>query len=71
VLANYPALPPSSDARFIELISGNPSFKTWEQDASKADKVLTGIWEATPGGSHSIRGTTFEFCHIQSGVVEI
>ncbi len=53
------------------LISGAPSFKTWAQDASKSDKVLTGVWEATPGETHSIKGTTFEFCHILSGLVEI
>jgi len=27
------------------LISGNPSFKTWAQDASKGEKVLTGVWK--------------------------
>jgi uncharacterized cupin superfamily protein len=53
------------------LISGNPSFKTWAQDASKGEKVLTGVWEATPGETHSIKGTTCEFCHIVSGLVEI
>jgi uncharacterized protein len=47
------------------LISGNPSFKTWAQDASKGDNVLTGVWEATPGETHSIKGTTYEFCHIR------
>ncbi|RUV60041.1 cupin, partial [Mesorhizobium sp. M5C.F.Ca.IN.020.14.1.1] len=26
------------------LISGTPSFKTWAQDASKGEKVLTGVW---------------------------
>jgi len=31
------------------LISGNPSFKTWAQDASKGEKVLTGVWEAVQG----------------------
>jgi uncharacterized protein len=53
------------------LISGNPSFKTWAQDASKGEKVLTGVWEATPGETHSIKGTTFEFCLILSGLIEI
>ena len=53
------------------LISGTPSFKTWAQDASKGEKVLTGVWEATPGETHSIKGTTYEFCHIISGVIEI
>jgi hypothetical protein len=47
-------------------ISGNPSFKTWAQDASRQDKVLTGVWEATPGETHSIKGTTYEFCHLIS-----
>ena len=53
------------------LISGAPSFKSWPQDASKGEKVLTGIWEATPGVTHSIKGATYEFCHIISGVIEI
>jgi uncharacterized protein len=53
------------------LISGNPSYKTWAQDASKGEKVLTGVWEATPGEQYSIKGTTYEFCHIISGLVEI
>jgi len=53
------------------LISGNPIFRSWPQDASRGEKVLTGVWEATPGETHSIKGTMFEFCHIISGVVEI
>ncbi|MBA8879593.1 cupin domain-containing protein [Phyllobacterium myrsinacearum] len=53
------------------LISGNPSFRTWAQDASRDETVLTGVWEATPGETHSIKGTTFEFCHILDGVVEL
>lgn len=53
------------------LISGSPSFKTWAQDESRGGTVLTGIWEATPGETHSIKGTTFEFCHILSGAIEI
>ena len=53
------------------LISGAPEFKTWAQDASRRETVKTGIWEATPGETHSIKGTTFEFCHILSGLIEI
>ena len=53
------------------LISGSPAFRTWAQDASRGDTVLTGIWEATPGETHSIKGTTFEFCHILAGSIEI
>ncbi len=53
------------------LISGEPAFKTWAQDTSKGEKVQTGVWEATPGVTHSIKGTTYEFCHIISGLIEI
>ena len=53
------------------LISGSPAFKTWAQDDSRGEMIKTGVWEATPGVTHSIKGTTFEFCHILSGVIEI
>lgn len=53
------------------LISGAPEFKTWALDEAKGGKVLAGIWQATPGETHSIKGTTYEFCHILSGLVEI
>jgi uncharacterized cupin superfamily protein len=53
------------------LISGDPSFKTWAQDVARDGLVHTGIWEATPGVTRSIKGETFEFCHILAGVVEI
>lgn len=53
------------------LISGEPQFKTWAQDAACNDAVHTGVWEATPGITHSIKGETFEFCHILSGLIEL
>lgn len=53
------------------LISGNPAFKTWAQDVARGEMIHTGVWEATPGETHSIKGETFEFCHILSGVVEL
>jgi len=28
------------------LVSGDPSYKTWEQDSSRGDSVKTGVWEA-------------------------
>ena len=30
-----------------------------------------GIWEATQGESLSIKGESFEFCHILDGVIEL
>ena len=53
------------------LIAGTPAFKTWAQDAAKDDTIKTGVWEATPGETRSIKGETFEFCHILAGVIEI
>jgi uncharacterized cupin superfamily protein len=33
--------------------------------------VNTGVREATPGETHSIKGDTFEFSHILKGVIEL
>ncbi|PZM15023.1 cupin domain-containing protein [Rhizobium tubonense] len=68
---NPQTVPRESKPTAERLVSGDPSFKTWVQDASRDDSVLTGVWEATPGETHSIKGTTFEFCHIVSGAVEL
>ncbi|WP_449352223.1 cupin domain-containing protein [Streptomyces shaanxiensis] len=53
------------------LVSGNPTYKTWAQDAARGETIKTGVWEATPGETHSIKGELFEFCHILSGVIEL
>lgn len=63
--------PRESDPLPERLISGNPSFKTWAQDVARGEMVHTGVWEATPGETRSIKGESFEFCHILSGVVEL
>lgn len=62
--------PKQTKADHDRLISGDPSFKTWAQDVSRGD-VRTGVWEATPGETRSIKGESFEFCMILSGRVEI
>jgi uncharacterized cupin superfamily protein len=54
-----------------KLIAGDPSFKTWPQDEANGGDIRTGVWEATPGETRSAKGTTFEFCQILSGVVEL
>ena len=67
-----PTFPPrESKALPDRLIAGDPAFKTWAQDAAKGDLVHSGVWEATPGERRSIKGDTFEFCHILSCVIEI
>lgn len=58
------------------LIAGTPSFKTWALDSVQAEaatwgEMRTGIWEATPGLTRSIKGEAFEFCHLLTGKVEI
>ncbi|MBB2674300.1 UNVERIFIED_ORG: hypothetical protein GGE44_003877 [Rhizobium esperanzae] len=53
------------------LIAGSPALKTWLQDTAKDGTVNTGVFEATPGETHSIKGETFEFCHLVHGVIEL
>jgi uncharacterized cupin superfamily protein len=53
------------------LVSGSPEFKTWPLDTARDGQVKTGIWQATPGVTRSIKGELFEFCHILEGVVEL
>ncbi|TMV47960.1 cupin domain-containing protein [Thioclava sp. BHET1] len=68
-----PSFAPREDSALPErLIEGAPAFKTWELDTALAEAtrwgtIRTGIWEATPGTTKSIKGETFEFCHILSG----
>ena len=31
----------------------------------------TGVWEATPGVTHSIKGETYEFCYLLAGRIEL
>ncbi|WNM32687.1 cupin domain-containing protein [Streptomyces sp. Li-HN-5-11] len=50
------------------LISGDPTYKTWAQDTAREGTINTGVWEATPGETRSVKG---EICHILSGVVEL
>lgn len=53
------------------LIEGQPQFKSWDVDSDRDGKIRAGVWQATPGTTRSIKGETWEFCHILSGVAEI
>jgi uncharacterized protein len=68
---NPAAAPTMSKAAPERLISGDPTFRTWAQDSVRDGAVRTGVWEATPGETRSMKGETFEFCHILDGVIEI
>ncbi|ADX45663.1 cupin domain-containing protein [Paracidovorax avenae] len=53
------------------VIEGDIVCRNWDIDSAKNGAVRAGVWEATPGLNHSIKGETWEFCLILSGVVEI
>lgn len=52
-------------------LEGEAQFLTWAHENATGGKVQTGIWQATPGMHRSVKGESFEFCHILEGVVEI
>lgn len=53
------------------LVEGAPTWKTWDIAQTDDGVVRSGIWEVTPGAYRSIKGSTFEFCTILSGVSEL
>ncbi|WJD72190.1 cupin domain-containing protein [Pseudomonas asiatica] len=53
------------------LVEGAPTWTTWQLDQQSDRNVATGIWEVTPGAYRSVKGTTWEYCHILSGVSEL
>jgi len=53
------------------LIEGNPTFKTWELEQTPDGAVRSGVWEATPGAYLAVKGGTWEFCTILSGISEL
>ena len=53
------------------VIEGDIVCRNWDVDSAKDDKVRAGVWESTPGVNRSIKGETWEFCLILSGVVEL
>ncbi|MBZ9709501.1 cupin domain-containing protein [Mesorhizobium sp. ESP7-2] len=53
------------------LIEGDPRFLTWDIAQTADGGIRSGMWEVTPGAYRSIKGTTFEFCYILSGVSEL
>lgn len=63
--------PELSKAAPERLIAGDPSYRTWEIEAAGHGAIRTGIWEATPGITRSVKGETWEFCTILSGLVEL
>ena len=52
-------------------LEGDPTFTTWNQDESREGSIVSGVWQATPGTTRSVKGRKFEFCMMLEGVVEI
>ena len=53
------------------VIEGDVVCRNWDIDCAKDGKVRAGVFESTVGVNHSIKGETWEFCLILSGLVEI
>ena len=53
------------------VIEGDIVCRNWDVDSAKDGKVRAGVFESTVGVNHAIKGETWEFCLILSGVVEI
>jgi uncharacterized protein len=51
-------------------VEGEPLFTTWQIDDAGGG-LRTGVWEVAPGAYRSIKGASWEFCTILSGVSEI
>lgn len=49
--------PALSEAAPDRLVEGRPSYKTWEQDVVDGGRIRSGVWEATPGVTRSIKAT--------------
>ncbi|TGQ28269.1 cupin domain-containing protein [Mesorhizobium sp. M00.F.Ca.ET.216.01.1.1] len=52
-------------------VEGDPRFLTWDIAQTADGQVQAGVWEVTPGAYRSVKGETFEFCYILSGVSEL
>jgi uncharacterized cupin superfamily protein len=50
------------------LVEGNPVQRSWDYEATSDDNVIAGVWESEAGAWTSIKGETWELCHILSGV---
>lgn len=53
------------------VIEGDIICRNWNVDSGKDDSVRAGVFESTQGTNRSIKGETWEYCAILSGVAEI
>jgi uncharacterized cupin superfamily protein len=55
---------PAEDRR----VDGNPRQSSWDFERTTDGSVLSGVWESEAGAWTSIKGDSWEFCHILSGL---
>jgi uncharacterized protein len=53
------------------IIEGDVICRNWDVDSDKDGLVRAGVFESTLGTHRSIKGETWEYCAILSGVAEI
>jgi uncharacterized cupin superfamily protein len=67
IMVSTSGIEPTEDTpRTENVISGHPSFSTWNVDEA-AGGVFFGVWEATPG-KWRFENEHWEYCRILSGV---
>ncbi|MEO1199912.1 MAG: cupin domain-containing protein [Pseudomonadota bacterium] len=54
-----------------KVLSGSPTFRTWNVTEHEDGTLFSGIWESTPGSFTVSYDQEWEFCHILSGKIEI
>ncbi len=53
------------------VLEGDIVCRNWDVDSARDGAVRAGVFESTPGVNRSIKGETWEFCYIVSGVAVI
>ena len=53
-----------------KVITGNPTMKTWVLHTNNDGKMVSGLWEATPGTYHATYAE-YEFVHLMEGRIVI
>lgn len=66
-----PGTPRESRALPGNTVEGAPTYKSWEMDNIGNGHIRSGIWEATPGAHRSVKGSSWEFCTLLSGEMEM
>jgi uncharacterized protein len=64
------AQPITTDLEGWKVVSGKPTMKTWILNTSSDGRMISGVWEATPGTYHATYDK-YEFVHLIAGKITI